>query len=190
MAFFKELKGLLPQLNNSKFLAHLLEPVLLWGMLFGVIAWMLSLWVLKDRKAQVCSLIMLAISAFCIFPVLYYRGQARPISAPSSRLLNEQNERRKDTQWVYYAMGSLALLGLFVTGEGKGKMGTVTALGITAGGVATVLFSLWLHEKEIAIFHEDARRNMRAALPSWERGPVSAGAAMIDGGLLAVNPNT
>ena len=164
MALLKELKGLLPQLTNAKFMAHLLEPVLLWGILAGVLAWMLSLWVLKNRKAQACSLILLAISAFCIFPVMHYRAKARPISAPSARLLNEQNERRHDTQWVYYAMGSLALAGLFLTGEGKGTMGTVLAAGIAAGGLATVVFSLWLHEKEIAIFHEDARRTQRASL--------------------------
>ena len=174
MALLKELKGLLPQLNNSKFLAHLLEPVLLWGVLFGVIAWLLSLWVMKNRQAQVGSLIMLALSAFCIFPVMHYRKKAAPLTAPSTRLLNEQNERRRDTQWVYYAMGSLAVLGLFMTGEGKGKVGTILTLGITAGGIATTIFSFWLHEKEISIFHEDARRTLRADLPMLQRLPTDS----------------
>ena len=174
MALLKELKGLLPQLTNPKFLAHLLEPVLLWGVMFGVLAWMISLWVVKSRQAQVCSLILLALSAFTIFPVIHYRKKAAPLTAPSTRLLNEQNERRKDTQWVYYIMGSLATLGLFMTGEGKGKPGTVLTLGITVGGIATTIFSLWLHEKEISVFHEDARRIQRAALPAVRCLPVDS----------------
>lgn len=172
MALLKELKGLLPQLTNSKLLAHLLEPVLLWGVLFAVLAWMISLWVVKSRQAQICSLILLAISAFCIFPVMHYRKKAAPLTAPSTRLLNEQNARRKDTQWVYYTMGSLAVLGLFLTGEGKGKLGTVLTLGITVGGITTAIFSLWLHEKEISVFHEDARRTQRAAVPALPRLPT------------------
>lgn len=164
MELIKELKGLLPQLGNPRFLHHLLEPLLFWGVLFGVIAWMLSLWVIKNRAAQVCSLILIALSAFSVFPLLHFLDKAKPISAPSSRLLNEQNERRRETQWVYYALGSLAVLGIFMTGEGKGKTGNVISLSITLGGTATVLFSLWLHEKEISLFHIDARKPLRAAI--------------------------
>lgn len=166
MVLLTELKALLPQLGNPKFLHHLLEPVLLWGILIGVITWILSLWVLKDRKAQVCSLILIALSAFTVFPLMHYRQKATPITAPSSRLLNEQNERRRDFQGVYYALGSLAVLGLFMTGEGKGKVGSFITAAITVGGVATVLISLWLHEKEISLFHIDARKPLRAAVPS------------------------
>lgn len=164
MVLFKEFKALLPQFGNPKFMHHLLEPVLLWGILFGVIAWMLSLWVLKDRKAQVCSLILMALSAFSVFPLMHYRQEAAPITAPSSRLLNEQNQRRRDFQWAYYGLGSLAVLGLFMTGEGKGRTGTVMTGVITLGGIAAVLLSLWLHEKEISLFHVDARKPLRAAL--------------------------
>lgn len=165
MALFKELKALLPQLSNSKFLAHLLEPLLFWGVLLGVVAWMLSLWVLKDRKAQVCSLILLAISAFSIYPLLYYRKKAAPLTAPSSRLLNEQNDRLRGSQWAFYVLGSLAVFGIFMTGEGKGKTGTVLTIAITTGGVAVAVFGLWLHEKDIAVFHPDARRPLKSALP-------------------------
>lgn len=161
MAFLKDLKGLLPQLGNPKFLHHLLEPVLLWGILFGVIAWMLSLWFIKDRKAQLCSLILIALSAFTVLPVMHYRKKAAPITASSTAMLNAQNERRKDTQWVYYALGSLAVLGIFMTGEGKGPAGTLIAVTLTVGGIATVIFSLWLHEKEAAVFHPDSRRQAR-----------------------------
>ena len=171
MALLKELKALLPQLGNPKLLHHLLEPLLLWGILFGVMAWILSVWVLHHRKAQVCSLLLLALSAFSIFPTLHYRRKAAPITAPSTRLLNEQNERRRETQWVYYALGSLAVLGLLMTGEGKGKAGRVLTLSITIGGMATVVFSLWLHEKEIALFHPDARRQLSAAPAPMPDGP-------------------
>jgi hypothetical protein len=169
MVLLKELEALLPQLGNPKFLHHLLEPVLLWGILAGVIAWMISLWLVKDRKAQVCSLILIALSAFAVFPVMHYRQKASPITAPSSKLLKEQNERRRDFQWVYYALGSLAVLGLFMTGEGKGKAGSVITLAITVGGVATVIVSLWLHEKEISLFHIDARKPFRSSAQSPSR---------------------
>lgn len=161
MALLKELKALFSQLGNPKFVHHFLEPFLLWGLMIGLLALMLSLWVLKDRKAQICSLILLAISAFSIFPLMHYRKKAARITAPSREMLNEQTERRKDSQWVYYAYGSLALLGMFMTGEGKGKAGTVITVGLLAGGTAVVIYTLWLHEKEVSVFHEDARKANR-----------------------------
>ncbi len=170
MTLLKELQGLLPQLTNSKFMAHLLEPVLLWGVFIGVVAWVVSLWVLKNRGAQVCSLILLASSAFCILPVMHYRAKAKPMSAPSAKMRDDQNQRRRETQWVYYAMGSLAVLGLFLTGEGKGKTGSFLSVGIVVGGCATTLFSLWLHEKEISIYHEDARRRSRVTHAGGRNG--------------------
>ena len=164
MDLIKELKELLSQLGNAGFLHYLLEPLLLWGMLFGVIAWMLSLWVIKSRPAQVWSLILIACSAFSLLPYLHFREQAKStINPPSSKLFNEQNERRRETQWVYYTLGSLAVLGLFMTGEGKGKTGNILTLSITLGGIAAVVCSLWLHEKEISLFHRDARKPLRAA---------------------------
>jgi len=167
MAFIKELKALFPQLGNPRFVHFLLEPLLLWGILFGVIAWILSLWILKNRQAQVCSLILIAVSALAIFPVLHYRKKA---TAPSARLLNEQNERRRETQWVYYSLGALAVAGIFMTGEGKGKAGTILSLTLAGGGLAIVMFSLWLQEKEIAIFHPDARRQPK---PPTSRSPAA-----------------
>ncbi len=192
MDLIKELRELLSQLSNTGFLHYLLEPLMLWGLLFGVIAWMLSLWVIKSRPAQVCSLILIASSAFSLLPYLHFREKAKStINPPSSKLFNEQNERRRETQWVYYTLGSLAVLGLFMTGEGKGKTGNVLTLSITLGGIAAVVCSLWLHEKEISLFHKDARKPLRAAAsrdrPVGKPFQVSleprrpAGSAPIDG---------
>lgn len=164
MDLIKELKELISQLGNAGFLHYLLEPLLLWGLLFGVTAWILSLWVIKSRPAQVCSLILIAGSAFSLLPYLHFREKAKStINPPSAKLFNEQNERRRETQWVYYTLGSLAVLGLFMTGEGKGKSGHFLTLSITLGGIAAIVCSLWLHEKEIALFHRDARKPLRAA---------------------------
>lgn len=158
----KELQTLAPQLTNARFLHFLLEPVLLWGVLIATLSWMISLWWLKDRRAQICSLLLLAVSALTIYPVLHYRKKAGPVSASSNALVNTQVKRRTDTQWVYYTLGGLAVAGLFLTGQGKGKTGTLLSIGITAGGLATAVFSLWLHEKEIAVFHPEARREKSA----------------------------
>ncbi len=163
MAILTELQGLLPQLGNPRFLHFLLEPLLLWGVLIGSLGWILSVGLLRQRRAQVCSLWLLACSAFAVLPVLHFRREAAPITAPSARLLKEQNERRRDTQWVYLGLGSLALIGLFATGEGKGKSGTFFSLAIAGAGLSTAVFSLWLQEKEVAIFHPDARRALRPA---------------------------
>lgn len=156
----KELEGLWSQLGNPKFLAHLLEPVLLWGVALGLVGWIVSLWILKERKAQVCSLILLAVSALTVLPFLHFRRKASPMAAPSNALLNKQMERRTETQWVYWSMGGLALAGIFLTGPGKGKTGVFVAGLLIAGGISVVVFSLWLHEKEVAIFHPDARRSV------------------------------
>lgn len=165
----KELKGLMAQLTNEKFLHFLLEPVLLWGVLLGTLAWMISLWWLKDRRAQICSLLLLALSAFTIYPVLRYRKKAGVIPAGSVALVNAQTARRSETQWVYYTLGGLAVAGFFLTGEGKGKPGAILSAGLVAGGLSTSVFSLWLHEKEVAVFHPEARREKVA----WQAPPAS-----------------
>lgn len=162
MAILTELQGLLRQLGNPQFLHFLLEPLLLWGVLGGALGWILSAGLLRHRRAQVCSLLVMALSAFSVLPMLHFRRQAAPLSAPSARLLKEQNERRRDTQWVYLGLGSLALLGLGGTGEGKGKLGVALSLTIGVAGIAAAVYSLWLEEKEIAVFHPEARRALRA----------------------------
>ena len=157
LPILKELKGLPSQLANPKFMHHLLGPFLFWGLLIGVIAWMLSLWVVKNRTAQVCSLLLIAVSSFSLFPFLSYRKKAAPITAPSALRLNEQNDRYKDLQWVFYSIGGLAILGIFLTGEKKGPLATVLTFTIATGGLAAALAALYLQEKEISVFHEDAR---------------------------------
>ncbi|MES2705894.1 MAG: hypothetical protein V4726_04755 [Verrucomicrobiota bacterium] len=159
----KELKALSAQLTNEKFLHFLLEPVLLWGVLTGTLAWMVSLWWLQDRRAQLCSLLLLAVSAFTIYPVMDYRAKASPIPTGSIFMLNAQNTRRADTQWAYYALGGLAVSGLFLTGAGRGKLGTALGVTIVAAGLATAVLSLWLHERETAVFHPEARRGKAGA---------------------------
>ncbi len=171
MAVLQELQKLLSQLYNPRVLAHLLEPLLFWGILIGTIAWILSLTLAKDRKAQVCSLLLLAVSSFAVLPLLHFRKKAAPLTAPSSSLLNKQEERRRETRWVYYTLGSLSVLGLFMTGEGKGKAGTFLTVGLAVGGIATSVFSLWLHEKEISIFHPDAKAKLRAVVQASHEFP-------------------
>lgn len=161
---FQELQALFRQLGNPKFLHVLLEPLPLWGCLIGAIAWMLSLWYLQDRRAQVCSLILLAVSAFSVWPLLHYRGKAAPIASSSAARLKAQTELRRETQWVFYGMGAAAVAGLFLTGDGKGKLGGTLNIVIAAGGVSTAVFSLWLHEKEVALFHPDTK-----SAPSFRR---------------------
>lgn len=174
----KELQALVPQLTNARFLHFLLEPILLWGVLIGTLAWMISLWWLKDRRAQICSLLLLAISALTIYPVLQYRKKAGAVSAASTALVNAQVKRRADTQWVYYTLGGLAVAGLFLTGPSKGRTGTILGMGIAAGGLATAVFSLWLHEKEIAVFHPEARREKAANSSGMPETPALRGSAI------------
>lgn len=153
-----ELKALWGQLANPKFLPFLLEPLLLWGVLAGTFAWMISVWWLKDRRAQLCSLLLLAVSAFSIYPIMKGRRQAGPAFTGNIALQNAQDIRREDTQWAYYTLGGLAVAGFFLTGEGRGKVGTALSLILVTGGLTTTVLSLWLQEREVAVFHPEARR--------------------------------
>jgi hypothetical protein len=153
-----ELKALWGQLANPKFLHFLLEPLLLWGVLVGTLAWMISVWWLKDRRAQLCSLLLLAVSAFSIYPIMKGRRQAGPAFTGNIALQNTQDIRREDTQWAYYTLGGLAVAGFFLTGEGRGKIGTALSLVLVTGGLATTVLSVWLQEREVAVFHPEARR--------------------------------
>ncbi|HSJ02859.1 MAG: hypothetical protein ACAI34_12115, partial [Verrucomicrobium sp.] len=65
----------------------------------------------------------------------------------------DQTDFRRTTHWVYYTMGALALLALV----SSGKVGNLANYAVLLGGIATLIFSTWLHMTEAEIFHPNIR---------------------------------
>lgn len=144
---FSNLDILFRRIGDAEYAYLLLEPLPLFGLLFGLIFLLFS----KSRRL---SLIVIAVACASVTPYMKLREAATPrILAMqegqlSSRIL-AQNKLRKDVQWVYTAMTWAAVAAIFLGGRfGKWSNGL-----IIAGAVSALLVSAWLHMKEAEVYH-------------------------------------
>lgn len=147
------LEVLFSRMGDAGYLYLLLEPLLLHGILFGVIFFCVGHF-LEQPKCRAAALIVIGLCSLSIIPCLSLRSQAmhprelerRPSDA---RLIKEQFQRRADSKWIYYALAIASVLALL----GGGKLAAFSNVFIIAGGLATIIFSTWMHMKEAEIYH-------------------------------------
>lgn len=164
---------MLPQLNtlshqiaNPEYLYLLLEPMALYGLFFGLLFFIGSL-ALKQDKARMVALFLIAASSLTVLP---YRVEKRDAmqrtlvirDAGYTRMMKRHSQMRDQTLWVNYSLAGLALLALV----GRGKIATFTNAGMILGGLAALVFFLWLNLKESEIYHPNLRRTTAAVTNS------------------------
>lgn len=144
---FSNLDILFRRIGDAEYAYLLLEPLPLFGLLFGLIFLFLS----RSRRL---ALIVIAVSCASVTPYMKLRDTATPRvlvmqeGQMASRML-AQNKLRKDTQWVYVALTWAAVGAIFLGGRfGKWSNGL-----IIVASVAALLVSAWLHMKEAEIYH-------------------------------------
>lgn len=141
------------RLRDAQYAHLLLEPLMLYGLLFGIIFFAIGHY-LGQAKCRAAALIVITVCSLIVSPYLGLRNKAihpreldrRPADA---KLIKEQYQRRVDTKWVYYAFAVLAVLALL----GGGKLAQISNIAIIGGGIGIVLLSAWLHMKEAEIYH-------------------------------------
>ena len=147
------LEVLFTRLGDSGYAYLLLEPLLLHGILFGLIFFCVGHF-MEQPKCRAAALIVIGLCSLSIIPCLSLRNKAmhprelerRPSDA---RLIKEQFQRRVDSKWIYYALAIASVLAL-VSG---GKLASFSNFVVIAGGVLAIIFSAWMHMKEAEIYH-------------------------------------
>ena len=150
---FSQLNILLDHLSQSDFLLLVLEPMFMYGLLFGLIVFIVG-YSMSDARARTTGLIIIAVACFTTYPYLELANKATPRIASMTGLwqngaVKEQTKRRVDTRWVFYGLGLLALAALSSGGGVNNYLGGTTI----AVGIGVLFFSLWLHMKECEIYH-------------------------------------
>lgn len=151
---------LLSRLNDAEYAYLLLEPLPLFGLFFGLIFFAIGLYLDQD-KCRVAALMVITISCATVIPYTKYRDRAMPRILQTREItyvpaIKRQTELRNETKWVYYATGIFALGALI----GGGKLGAWSNTVLITGGIAALIFSVWLHMKEAEVFHPNIKKSV------------------------------
>jgi hypothetical protein len=153
---------LLSRHKDAEYAYLLLEPIALFGLLFGLVFFAVGLYLAQD-KCRIAALIVVAASCFSVYPMMKERMNAQQrlvldteITHVSADVFKRQTELREDTKWVYYTIGAFALLAL-ISG---GKLGTWSNIILLIGGCLAFIFSIWLHMKEAEVYHPNIKKSV------------------------------
>ncbi len=153
------LQLLFDKIGDPEYRHLLLEPVLIYGVLLGVVAFVCA-FLFKERKMQLAALVVIMVSALTIVPYLKSRGvadqRAERLFSDRAGEIAAQREARKDARWAYFAVAGLAGVTLLM-GAHKGKPGLIVGVATVGAGVCLVLFSMAMHLKDAQIYHPNLR---------------------------------
>ena len=165
---FGNIEQFFTALENPEYAYLYLEPVLIWGLGFGLLAFLFAT-IVREPKTQSFGLIILAVSCMLVGPYCNKRKIAEKrivsvyqIDQPTraSGFSAETNDRR-NMQWLYYLTAALAVATLLM-GAAKSKLG-FTLAGVTViVGASAILYSSIAHYQEAQLNHP----NLRQASPS------------------------
>ncbi|TLD70135.1 hypothetical protein FEM03_13130 [Phragmitibacter flavus] len=153
-----QLDTLRTQIANPEYLYLILEPMALYGLFFGLLFFIATL-ALKQDKARMVSLFFIAISSLSVFPYRVEKADAMQRTlvvrdTGYTRMMKKHALVRDQSLWVHYTLAGAAFLTLI----SRGKLATITNLIMIIGGLAALIFFLWLNLKESEIYHPNLRR--------------------------------
>ncbi|MFT4546377.1 MAG: hypothetical protein ACI8XO_003983 [Verrucomicrobiales bacterium] len=155
----REFTHLTEKLSDPEYLHLLLEPIMIWGLGIGVIAFLLS-FLFGERKMQLVALIVIIVSAMAVVPYLQQRKKADErvvkLRGDVKEMIEESTERRRDSRGAYLVVAALAGLTILM-GAHKGKPGLLAGVATAAAGAVVVVHGAWLHLKDAEIYHPNIR---------------------------------
>lgn len=168
--FLTNLDILINRIKDAEYAHLLLEPVPLFGLLFGLIFFAVGLWGRED-KTRVIALLVIAGACASVIPYTTYRERAQPRvleMMPLKKSIKDQTAFRQNTQWVYLTVAGIAILALI----SSGKIGQLAGYGVLVTGLGALVFSIWLHMKEAEIFHPNIRGAPTKVIPAASVKPA------------------
>ncbi|MEM9479474.1 MAG: hypothetical protein AAGA58_07465 [Verrucomicrobiota bacterium] len=154
-----EFANFFEKLGDPQFLQLLLEPLSIYGVLFGLVGFVFA-FLFKERKTQLAALMLIIVSALSVIPYTQFRKKADMESAAFAKsemvLVEEHHTRLLENQWIYFAVAGLASLTLLM-GAHKGTPGLLMGGATAIVGVGAVFFSMWLYLKSESINNPELR---------------------------------
>ena len=143
------LKLLFSNLGDPEYLRLLLEPVPIYGLMLGIIAF-IAAFVFKERKMQVGALLLIMISATAGLP--FVKGHSDTtirgdkFHAVQSEQIATQRKTQEDAKWAYLAVAGLAGVTLLM-GAHKGIPGLIVGIATIGAGTCLVIFGMTMHSQ-------------------------------------------
>jgi hypothetical protein len=115
---FSLIQGILRSLRQPEYVHVLLNPVPVYGLLIAWIGLIMAV-VLKSRRAQIVTLVLVLVSSLSAWPVYEFGQQAydRVLSMTDEdgeRWLDEHQDRGEDLIWIFYALAVLSAAAITV----------------------------------------------------------------------------
>lgn len=155
----REFAHLTDKLKDPEYLHLLLEPIMVWGLGIGVIAFLFSFF-FGERKMQLVALTVIIVSSLAVVPYMKQRKKADErvvkLRGDVKEMIAESTERRKDSRGAYVLVAALAGLTILM-GAHKGKPGMLAGMGTAFAGAILVVHGAWLHLKDAEIYHPNIR---------------------------------
>jgi hypothetical protein len=153
---WSELKALWTSLGDAEYSHLLLESLPLYGLALGWV-FLLGGYVIKDIRARLFALAIIAACSFSVGPYSAMRAKSMPdvlkvTDAAYHPLIQAQTERRTSSRWLYYTIAGVSIAAAALGHRGKGLFLIGVVVVLTSIGV---IHSLWLHKKECEVFHRN-----------------------------------
>lgn len=185
-SFFEKIERLTGAFGDPEYLHLLLEPVFIYGLGFGALLFLLSVF-LKDNRLQIVSLVAIAACAIVILPYLKNRDAAGDriakiykIDEPARAAGFETNTKAwADHRWVYLGLAALAATAVFV-GPKRNRLGFFLSVSSAVMAGFVVILSTWMHYQEAIVFHPNLKTNrspVRERVDAASRETAPAGDA-------------
>lgn len=152
------------------------EPLLLYGIAFGLIAFLFGLCV-REPKTQIFGLICIVAACLSVAPYLSQRKAAEDriihvfrLSQPDRAYgFSYNNEDREKKQWIYWVTAGLATLTILL-GQGDSKSRLPLNCSTTAFCLLTIFYASLAHYEESKVYHPNLRQELT---PSNTPPPLS-----------------
>ena len=155
----REFAHLTEKLDDPEYFHLLLEPIMIWGLGIGVIAFLFS-FIFGERKMQLVALTVIIVSSLAVIPYMKNRQQADErvvkLRGDMKEMIVESQERRRDSRGPYIMVAALAGLTILM-GAHKGLPGMLAGIGTAVVGAVVVVHGAWLHLKDAEIYHPNIR---------------------------------
>lgn len=144
-----------------------LEPVLTWGIIFGLTTFVFAL-IVREQKTQFFGLVVIAASCLAVIPYCNKRlgAENRIVSvyqiddSERAKGFADGTTERREMRWLYYLTAGVAT-GTLLVGAGRSKLGLAFSGIAVVVGTATVLYGSSAHYREAQNYYP----NLRQAAP-------------------------